>query len=281
MSTVGILDLLALSTTPLIGRVKLVRHVDRRYDVHDLFRRGWLDTYQAFQAKPVFHKADLLVSFIGLEDRRARMLGVYRVDGHRPGRKGTLPAGCPFSEWTKNQFYYALTRVSGFEAFEHRAVIDWGPAAIVWHQRASNKPVTELLPAGQLLAPFRDYLDFSLTFGELSYLVQHRAANAEWIARLEAVAGIYLILDSITGEQYVGSASGERGVWGRWLSYAQSGHGGNQLLRALVRKPGRPAALTFSLLQVLPRTTPKSELVAIEQRFKAKLGSRVTGLNAN
>lgn len=281
MSTLGILDLLGLSKIPLKGKVKLVRHLDKRYDVHDLFRRGWLESYQAFQSKPVFHNADTLVSFVGLEASRARLLGVFRVEGHQPGRRGHLPAGCPYGEWTKNRFYYNLVRIPGFEAFENRAVIDWGKAAIVWQQKATNKPVTELLPAGQLLAPFRDYLDFTLTFAELSYLEQHTSANASWIARLEAVAGIYLVLDTITGEQYVGSAGGERGVWGRWKQYARSGHGGNKHMKKLVTKPGRPAALTFSLLQVLPRSTPKSELVALEQRFKSKLGSRVTGLNAN
>lgn len=281
MSTIGILDLLALAKIPLDGRVKLVRHLDKRYDVHDLFRRGWLETYQAFQSKPVFHNADTLVSFVGLEGSRARLVGVYRVEGYQSGKRGHLPPGCPFPEWTKNRFFYNLSRIAGFEAFEHRAVIDWGRAAIVWQQRATNKPVTEVLPVGQLLSPFRDYLDFTLTFAELRYLDKHSSANASWIARLEAVSGIYLILDTISGEQYVGSAGGERGVWGRWKEYAKSGHGGNKLMRRLVKKPGRPEALTFSLLQVLPRSTPKSELVALEQRFKSKLGSRVTGLNAN
>lgn len=281
MKSLGILDLLRLSKVPLIGNVTLVRHLDRKYDVHDLLRRGWLETYQAFQSKPVFHNSNTLVSFIGLEGRRARLVGVFNVRGHRSGRSGLLPPGCPFAQWRKNHIFYELERSPGFEAFEDRVVIDWGPAAIAWRQKATNKPVTEILPVGQLLAPFRDYLDFTLTFSELTYLEKHRGVNSEWVARLEAVAGVYLILDSITGAQYVGSAGGGSGIWGRWANYAKTGHGGNQRLRSVVSKPGYPNALTFSLLQVLPPSTPKAELIAIEQRFKAKLGSRATGLNSN
>ncbi|CUH46543.1 hypothetical protein RUA4292_00709 [Ruegeria atlantica] len=35
-----------------------------------------------------------------------------------------------------------------------------------------------------------------------------------------------------TGEQYVGSAYGEDGFAGRWIAYANDGHGGNKLLRS-------------------------------------------------
>lgn len=32
---------------------------------------------------------------------------------------------------------------------------------------------------------------------------------------------------SATGKLYVGKADGEDGIWGRWLSYAATVHGGN------------------------------------------------------
>lgn len=281
MKDLGILDLLGLTGVPLAGRVKLVRHRDTRVDVHDLFRRGWLESYQAYQSRPIFHKVDTVISFVGLDGGRARLVGVYRVGAHRPASDGVIPPGCTDPVWSQGRFFYELTRIRGFEALENRVIIDWGRAAISWHQKATNKPVAEVLPVGRLLEPFKDYLDFTLTFAELQYLEKHRRVNAEWVSRLRAVAGIYLILDSVTGHQYVGSASGEQGVWGRWASYAKTGHGGNKLLKELVKRPGYPDALTFSLLQVLPRTMPKTELFALEKRFKAKLGSRATGLNAN
>ena len=88
----------------------------------------------------------------------------------------------------------------------------------------------EVLPAGYLLELFHDYLQFTLTHHELVHLVEHQEAHKEWRARLSAVAGVYLILATTTGKQYIGSAYGAEGIWGRWLAYARTGHGGNALL---------------------------------------------------
>lgn len=281
MTELGILDLLGLAGLDRSQRITMVRHLDKRYDTHGLLRNGWLEAYQAFQHKPVFRKTDILLSFVGLENRRARFFGAFRVGRELSSQKGNLPVGCPHAEWLKVGYFYDLQRLPEFALFEHRAVIDWGPAAIVWRQSARNKPVTELLPAGQLLRPFADYLDFTLSFSELRYLHEHPQANFEWRARLSAVAGIYLILDSLSGRQYVGSAYGKDGVWGRWAAYAKSGHGGNAALRRLAKRPGYPAAFTFSLLQVMPPTTTKAAMLELERRFKQKLGTLATGLNQN
>lgn len=96
------------------------------------------------------------------------------------------------------------------------------------------------------------------------------------------VSGVYLILDSETGDQYVGSAYGDEGVWGRWSQYAKNGHGGNARLRKLVKDGSDyPAAFRYSLLQVLPRTHTKNEVIRWEVLYKKKLGSRAFGLNLN
>jgi hypothetical protein len=169
-----------------------------------------------------------------------------------------------------------------FESLEHRVVIEWGRGALAWHQHTTNKPVVQILPTGQLLRVFTDYLDFTLTHSELRYLFQHEDANSEWRARLSAVAGIYLILATTTGRQYVGSAYGVDGIWGRWATYAANRHGGNTLLRALVESDhAYPNAFTYSILQILPKTVTLAETLQWERRYKAKLGSMATGLNAN
>lgn len=46
-----------------------------------------------------------------------------------------------------------------------------------------------------------------------------------WRAALSAVAGIYLITDMKTGKVYVGSATGDGGIWTRWSQYAATGLG--------------------------------------------------------
>lgn len=99
---------------------------------------------------------------------------------------------------------------------------------------------------------------------------------------LGAVAGVYLITDMVTGKQYVGSASGEAGVLGRWAQYARSGHGGNVLLKqVLAERPGAEQRFQFTLLRTLPQTLTRAEVIAYEVLYKHKLGSRVFGLNSN
>jgi hypothetical protein len=193
-----------------------------------------------------------------------------------------FPAGCPYVEWRKSAFCYDLVRVPGFEDLEDRVVIDWGKGTLAWHQQLRNKEVVEILPRGQLLAPFRDYLDFMHTDGELRYLFAHESANSEWRARLSAVAGVYLILATTTGAQYIGSAYGAAGIWGRWACYARDGHGGNTKLQALLKTDAAyPDSFRYSVLQILPRSVARAEVIALERRFKLKLGSRATGLNDN
>ena len=61
--------------------------------MHELLRAGWFEAYQSFQGLPVFHKIQQIVSFVEDGGARARMVGVYRVLGHRAGRRGVLPSG--------------------------------------------------------------------------------------------------------------------------------------------------------------------------------------------
>jgi hypothetical protein len=161
-------------------------------------------------------------------------------------------------------------------------VIDWGAGALAWHQNLKNKPIIEMLPTGRILEPFTDYLDFSLSFRQLTELAASASAHRDWVSSLSAVAGVYLILAQSSGHQYVGSAYGLDGIWGRWLQYAINGHGGNSNLRDLMASDSAyPNAFRFSVLQVLPKTTTAPEVIRWETQYKAKLGSRATGLNLN
>jgi hypothetical protein len=277
----GILDLLALRGFER-HRAKLVRHQDQRGDVHDLIRRGWFETYQAYQSKPVFDDLDFIISFIGIGGTKALFVGIYSVQSKCSGREAPFPSDCPYVEWKQNEHFYNLRKESGFEDLEHRIVIEWGKGAIQWHQHASNKEVLEILPKGQLLRPFRDYLGFTLTHSELCYLFAHEEANREWRSRLSAVAGIYLVLATTNGAQYVGSAYGVGGIWGRWAAYARDGHGGNVLLRQLILADAAyPSGFSYSILQILPKTFAQKEVIEWESLYKEKLGSRATGLNEN
>ena len=121
-----------------------------------------------------------------------------------------------------------------------------------------------------------------LSYSQLERLAEAGAAHNDWISSLRAVGGVYLIVSSVTGAQYVGSAFGAEGIWGRWCSYLGNGHGGNKLLRELCQADARhPAALSFSILDTFSTSMGRDEALALESLYKAKLGSRAFGLNAN
>jgi hypothetical protein len=145
-----------------------------------------------------------------------------------------------------------------------------------------NRPVPEVREPGRSLTPFEDFLEFGLSYGQLRNLFAYPEAHQEWRAQLSAVAGIYLILAEDTGDLYVGSATAEEGIWGRWKQYAKSGHGGNTKLRNLLRTDRRfPKGFRFSLLQMLPKTLARDRLLEYEGRYERKLGTRAVGLNMN
>jgi hypothetical protein len=279
----GIVDLLKVFGFDDRKKSKLVRHQDDRFDIPALIREGWFELYQSLQARPVFDGCEQLISFVGDGSGRARLIGVYRVLNQSAATKSLIPKSCPYQEWgVTSKYHYELERRAEFANLEGRVVIDWGPGALAWHQHLKNKPVIELLPNGRLLDPFTDYLDFSLSHSQLTELVATANAHRDWVSSLSAVAGVYLILAQSSGQQYVGSAYGLDGIWGRWLQYAANGHGGNSKLRALlVSDSAYPGAFRFSILQVLPKTTAAPEVIRWESLYKAKLGSRATGLNLN
>jgi hypothetical protein len=261
-----------------------VRHKSDRYPVKELLSKGLLEAYQAYQSKPVFHKADRIVSFYGLDGTRACFFGVFtKVRCQSPEDVSRQTTSTWEAIWREeNKFFYQLERLRGFEHLEGRVIIEWGPVARSWCQRLVNKPVLEITSPGRVLQPFSDYLEFSLTYDQLQALYRNEDAHREWRSRLSAVAGVYLILAETTGKLYVGSAAGAEGIWGRWREYAKTKHGDNELLKDLIEAdPDYPKAFRFSILQIVPKSMTRQDVVAREGHFKEKLGRLACGLNLN
>lgn len=263
-------DILESQSSILDGTsVKLVRHKDGRKAYRDVvLNRDRLLEYQREQGRDIFAGCDYIVSFIGLERKRSLLFGVFKV-GERCVKDG--------------KFYYDLTEVSDFSDLADRVIIDWGDNARMWHQwyPRSKKEVTEILPGGYI-GDFPGLLNFVLGFDELRKLVRNPDANYEWYRHLSAVNGIYLILDNKTGRQYIGAAYGNRGIWGRWCGYAVNGTGENTELKTLLdQDPAYHRHFRFSVLQTLPSNVTGREVVAFENHYKEKLGSRAHGLNLN
>jgi len=224
--------------------------------------------YQKEQGWDIFKDCDYIVSFIGIEQRRSIFLGVFKING---------------SKTRNGKYYYDLEAVPEFANLVDRLIIDWGNNARIWHQwyHTQTKAVIEILPKGYI-GNFPGLLDFVLNFDELKTLVNHPDANYEWRYYLSAVNGIYMILDDQTGNQYIGSAYGQHGIWQRWCNYAANGTGGNKELINLHRNnPYYHYHFKFSVLQSLPSNITQHEITTVESLYKKKLGSRAHGLNGN
>lgn len=251
-------------------QVKVLRHMDRKLDLWQLRERGQFNQYQNNQSWDVFGKAEYVISFIGESFRFARFVGVWEV----LGSSAKLPRGVR----------YRTRELEGFAELEGRLVVNWGGGTRSWAQwmhREGNKEVAELLPRNYV-KEFPGFYDFALTYEELSKIVAHPDANREWHRMLSAVSGVYLILDTRSGKQYVGSAYGKGGILSRWRSYVRTGSGGNlQIAELLKVSKKRVQQFQFSLLRVLEPGIPRADVLEHEALIKRKLGCRVFGLNSN
>ncbi|MBN2836307.1 MAG: GIY-YIG nuclease family protein [Candidatus Delongbacteria bacterium] len=278
-----IIDLLQMKKFDTSKRIKLVRHMDKRCDFYKLVLHDQIETYQSYQSKDIFN-CDYIISFIGGEGSRAIFYGVYKILGvPESAMNHPIPEDFLFPEMANKDtdIFYNLKKVEGFEDFENTVVIEWGKSALAWHQHLTDKKVIEILPKGKI-KEFPGYLSFIIDFMELQLMYKYKEANNKWKEMLSAVNGIYLIVDTKTGMQYIGSTYGTNGIWGRWEVYAKTGHGNNKKLEEnLLVDEKYMFNYQFSILQTLSKSMTKNEIIGYESFYKKKLGSRAFGLNMN
>lgn len=266
--------------------IKIARHMDTRgVDVHELYATGHFEIYQSYQERNVFKDCEYLVSCLGIENNQALFIGVYNVKciNNVDGFPKHLDVPYRGKAKVNSKYEYQLEKLSGFEELEGRLVINWQNIAQAWCMKidTNEKEVVQLLPKGYV-RDFPGYLEINLSFLELQKVINDPTANSIWHKMLSSVGGVYLIVDTYNGLQYVGSASGKEGILGRWKEYAKNGHGENILLRNIIdSEPNRVHNFKFSILQTLPRTLTKNEVLLEESKYKHKLGSRAFGLNLN
>ena len=264
-------------------QIKLVKHVDHAdRSIREIVDAGYFDAYQAEQGggKRPFDNCEVIISFIALQNNLAEFLGVYRVLGSRPytRKDNALLQGVLASRGLRDRdgnrkIWYELEELTEFSELRGRLIIQWNSTR-GWVQ-GKDLELYEIQPPNSS-APFPGYQDVFLTHEQLRKVLLNPRAHKDWQAALRANAGIYRIIDMFTGEIYIGSAYGVDGLWGRWLNYAKSGHGGNKLLRER-----NPEHFRWSVVRTLSRSMSEREVIAIEQREKVKHGSRAHGLNGN
>ncbi|MWV27470.1 GIY-YIG nuclease family protein [Erythrobacter sp. GH3-10] len=240
-------------------------------------RPGEFERYQSAQKsdRSAYFASRYWAAFVVPPDGSTLFVGLYEIGDCAPVATDWID---PLMRQTSTQIgraldIYQFERVPAFDHYAGRVRVEWGDGTRAWAQRASNrkgdKPVVEL--AREFREPdFPGFTNFIGNFGGLPSLPQ------SWVMALSAARGVYLLTCPRTFEQYVGSACGTEGFWGRWKDYAVTGHGGN------IRLKSRDASdYQVSILEVAGSAATTEQILAMEQLWKRKLQSRDMGLNAN
>jgi hypothetical protein len=265
---------------------RVVRHGYKEIDPLDTFRndRALFDAYQAFQNKHRFADSKYIATFSPYHGTQALFLGVWSIDDelipncNAPATQRKLIARF---NWQLHGSYYTLTEMDRLRDLSERLVIEWGGATVSWVQKITAKPVVAIMPP-DLVGEFESYDATILVHDDLVRMARNPTSNQTWYNALRSVNGIYCITDLRNGRNYVGSAYGKGGIWGRWKTYAETGHGGNKLLVDLLGKePHAVKHFQFSILEILSGTSTADDAIAKENLWKQKLATRVGGYNGN
>ena len=289
----NLLDLLEIERSGIDpSSICLMRHTDRELGDY-LLNPSIFNFYTSVQKRGRLSRHKYVMAFFVNASGKTVFRGMFEINVCEPLRTEHhqalfLPDGIAKKYETlcqKDEYdFYSISPTTVLASYEGRIVIDWGKGAIAWFQSFSTdkpKEVLEILPSG-FFRTFDGYSSVSISRSDLEFLVRNADANPEWVVPLSRVSGIYLILDEGTGDQYIGSASGSRGIWGRWSDYFDNPSGGNALLEdKLSRDAYAHIRFRYSLLEVLPGGLLRSEVIARETLYKKMLGTRAHGLNMN
>lgn len=236
-----------------------------------VYFEGKFDEWQSWQNKRNFGKP-FVVSLIQLPERnRWLYVGTYAVKG---------------DEWVEAQkeYRYAMEPVPACSDLGGRLVVGFarpGRASyLLGESFGEQMTVHELRPERMHLEEFPGFKKVDLEWPDLEIIIRQNATS--WRTALSNVAGVYLVSDPTDGKLYVGSATGEGGIWARWCQYVD-GHANNVELLKLISALGRDRAraFRFSILEIADVHASRDEIVERESHWKRVLLTRSHGYNAN
>jgi hypothetical protein len=262
-----------------LSEVRLLRHKDRSAakgrSPYELWR-DHPDKFHSYQSSQSFDNAPRLTgmywaSFVVNPADEALFAGIWRVAGKAPLQHDLPMPHKDAVDLAGSCDWYDLTLTDHLKDLAGRLVVEWGGGYLSWIQRADTQEKVVLELRAAFTEPeFPGYLNFIRHLSELDGL------HTGWVAALQAAKGVYLLTCPKTKEQYVGSATGENGFWGRWQEYAQTGHGGNVGL-----KSKDPSDYQVAILEVAGSAATMLDVLNMEKLWKVKLRSQEMGLNKN
>lgn len=264
--------------------VKLIRHSLTDKTFKQCYDKNKVYEYTCHQKIDFSKGYTYWAIFISDSGTLARFYAIYKVGESKPDTKDNMPVGLPEKEvlnYNGEYAVYNLIRLDELAEVEGKLIIDWGNSARMWHQKGTTeKPVVSIQPDKKKV--FMGFENLVLNYDDLKEIVENSKIYEAWHTALSSVYAIYLIVDTETGKQYVGSAYGKDGLLGRWSVYIHTYHGNNKEMKQVICDyPERYHAFQFSILQILPKNVTVEEVIEIETLWKNKLLSIKFGMNDN
>ena len=268
MKAWDLLSLLDSEISPSKTKVHLAVH-NGTEDPLDVYRAGEFSKWQARQSRKNFERP-FVVALIQLQQQLWLFAGAYSAHG------STTAAG--------GEYLYRLNERRACEEINGRLVVHFqrpGRQSYLNGERYADQIiVAEIRAEPESLPKFPGFKRVQITKAQLDLIV--RKDRGEWKTALSSVAGVYLVTESKGGKFYVGSATGDGGIWQRWLDYSATGHGGNRELKVFLEGDQKRAdTFQFSILEIADTHASVTEILERESHWKTVLLTRIHGLNAN
>ncbi|EHR5465257.1 TPA: GIY-YIG nuclease family protein [Vibrio vulnificus] len=236
----------------------------------DVYLAGYFEEWQSWQSKRNFNR-DYILSLVQLPEPNTWLfVGVYQ-------------SLC--CEWNNDHYDYTTNALEAFEPYAGRLKVYFSRTGRQSYLLAENwcdhMSIKELMAEKLVVESFKGYQSTKLSKSHLDIVVREQVES--WRTALSSVSGVYLITDLNNGKHYVGSATGDGGIWQRWCDYSYTGHGNNRQLCKLLSEYGIEYSNNFqySILEIADTHKTKEEVLARESYWKDVLCSREFGYNEN
>lgn len=233
---------------------------------------GTFEEWQSWQNKQNF-KRKYIISLIQLpKNNHWLFAGIFRS------------LNCEYVE-NEKCYHYQTSGLPEFKDLSGRLIFSFkrtGRQSYLNAEKWANRVnVVELKAKNISVAKFPGYNNVLISKNILDIIVTQSISS--WESALANVAGVYLITDTSNGKHYVGSATGDCGIWQRWCEYSLNGHGGNKELKRLLNEKGSNYSWNFqySILEIADTHSGNEDILSRESFWKDVLCSREHGYNAN
>lgn len=263
-------------------KIHFATGTDNKRKAYEKFLINEFDEWQAEQTNKNFNR-DFVISLIYYDKDIWLFGGVYKVNDQTPQAVTLLDGWCGWRydlTLTDNQkdligrvfVYYKKEFRASYPCLELQTKNGINPADIC---------IFSILDKRVTINDFNGFDNVNISYQTLKYIIENNIST--WKSALSNVKGIYLIVDTLTGKQYVGSAYGEDCIWQRWSEYAKNGHGGNIELKNVLINNGANYRNNFkySILEVCNMNLGNDYIIRRESYWKEVLMTRQFGMNNN